>query len=291
MLQSRFSPTQFLQRSQSLSLAALKDLKRRTNAPSRATTKDELRQDVGRHLARIATLPRASTVAAIDIGATNLGLCVANRSEILLWSVFTVDSLAASYDPTRLATSLRTLLTGIERSAGTEGSRSIHVAIERQQWRPSTCTAIPIVRCAAIENMLFGMASALNSMSNVASISAASVASHHGILESGPQKKSASVTYVKSLLAAGKRNQYSVTSVLDPCLPRKLKIQSHAKLEFESQKKKDDMADAFMMATAYLDWIENCERELENYTDDMPDVDIVKSKSTKATKRKQKAVA
>ncbi|KAJ3245782.1 hypothetical protein HDU78_008664 [Chytriomyces hyalinus] len=294
MLQSRFSPTQFLQRSQSLSLAALKDLKRRTNAPSRATTKDELRQDVGRHLARIAALPRASTVAAIDIGATNLGLCVANRSEILLWGVFAVDSLAASYDPTRLATSLRTLLHGIEKSAGTESSGnlpSIHVAIERQQWRPTTCTAIPIVRCAAIENMLFGMASALTSMSNVASISAASVASHHGILESGSQKKSASVMYVKSLLDAGKRNQYSVTSALDPCLPRKLKIQNHVKLEFESQKKKDDMADAFMMATAYLDWIENCERELENYTDDMPDADIVKSKSAEPKKRKQKAVA
>ncbi|ORY30516.1 ribonuclease H-like protein [Rhizoclosmatium globosum] len=229
-----------------------------------ATKKDDLASTIARHLFNAANSKHPSHVLAIDIGFVNLGHARISRTNLAKgkgkgkgsalcldsWAVSQVDSLDVPYWPPRLAANLDAFLGGVVGVAGERGLSMKETAcvIERQHWKPTTCTSQSVVRCAGLEAMLFGIMSS-RSM-NVCSVAAAKVAEWHS-LESGKKKKQSAVDRVHEIIGKG--------TVIE--------VPKHLADKFKSEKKKDDMADALLIGLTYCEWLENTNAELQKHSD------------------------
>ncbi|KAJ3009792.1 UNVERIFIED_CONTAM: hypothetical protein HDU68_002495 [Siphonaria sp. JEL0065] len=224
-----------------------------------ATRKSDFIAHIGSHLTCMSRLTHVNHVLAIDVGITNVGHALIrfkqqnstdNNDKLLAWGVDAVDDLNCPYDPARLAGNLEKFLHAALTARNID-FHNVHVVIERQQWRPMTCTSQSIVRCAAMEAMLFGMAS---SRGIAKSVSAARVAEWHNVELKGSMKKKAAVSRVIQLLSEG-------TTISVPFELRE---------RFRLEKKRDDMADAFLIGTAFSEWRNNTAKLSTQY----PEFDV-----------------
>ncbi|KAJ3112467.1 hypothetical protein HK100_002322 [Physocladia obscura] len=284
-----------------LPLRLLQETRRQCGIGGSGTTKAALAERIADHLALLdghggsgssnvdAASRSGGAVVGVDVGVTHLASAriAANQTQpsdtttttqlplLTAWSLHAVDDMALSYSPVRLASRLNSFLCStinpsnnpskISNSLSEQkhGKRVLDsskklllqqdlnllppadfLAIEHQQFRPFAAHAMPIVRCAAVEAMLVGIASALNIFTY--SVSAKAVADWHGIVDSGRAKKLATVEKVLAIIAKGDR-------VIVP---------EHLKSVFLGSKKKDDLADALLIAVAAFEWRNNSLKEL-----------------------------
>ncbi|KAI8609534.1 hypothetical protein BC830DRAFT_1085414 [Chytriomyces sp. MP71] len=183
---------------------------------------------------RVATNFAQPTLTATDESTSTLTMTH--------WCVESVDSMAVTYEPSSLAHTLSRLLAAL-----TLDPARARMAVERQHWRPGTCAAQAVLRCAAVEAMLFGLAHARGFAVDAASPRA--VARVHGIEDTGKGKKRAAVEIVAGWLRACDRVEGASGVVVGA--QTRLVIPGHLRDVFEAARKKDDLADSLLIAVAH----------------------------------------
>ncbi|KAJ3216190.1 hypothetical protein HDU67_009839 [Dinochytrium kinnereticum] len=237
--------------------------------------------------------PAMDPVLSIDVGMVNLGYILLQPSSpfaagktarvpnVLQWgvkSLFDEESKAA-YDPASLAVATSTLIDVILQ----DHSFLTSVVIERQHWSFRTATAIPVLRCAAVEASLFGtvrerlrqMAHARDEeekflLTTFEAVPPRSVAVHFDLDGEGteahhtPDAEIAPITKPNRRYRNKKKMGVAVVSEL---VGEGSRINVPGKLltTFEKMRKKDDASDALLLGLASCEWQSERFRELSEF--------------------------
>ncbi|TPX35561.1 hypothetical protein SmJEL517_g02042 [Synchytrium microbalum] len=191
-----------------------------------------------------------ATVIAIDLGYLNVGIAhisigrrVKGKPTVLdlkHWNLVKPD-LPPAYDTFKYALGAIDI---VQRHL-LEADRPTSYVIERQQWRPGTAMAHTLQRVRAMEAMIFAILVDRASVNDITvdGIHARSMTGHFELqAEKSERKKTQAVSLVRSWMSEG-INRETVT----------MKFRDEHIQTWESNAKKDDLADALLMGIAYIE--------------------------------------